>query len=60
MSRQKIGKENIRKIQKTGRDSQSYMVTLPIDLIDKLDWRKGQKVVIEMKGKSLVITDWKD
>jgi len=26
--------------------------------LDELDWRKGQKVVVKKKGKTIVISDW--
>ena len=52
-------KKNVRKLQRTGREGESYAVTLPKELIAELGWRKTQKVVITKKGKSLVIEDWK-
>ena len=48
--------ENIRKILKSG---DSYAVTIPIEMISKLKWREKQKVVVKMKGKSIIIRDWK-
>lgn len=59
MPRQKAGSENIRKLQKTGQGGGSYMLTLPKQYIEKLGWREHQKVEVELKGKSLIITDWK-
>ena len=57
MATRKIGQTNIRKITKVGKAS--LAVTLPIDLVRKLKWREGQKVVVVAKGKTLVIKDWK-
>ena len=54
--RRKLEDKNIRKIQKSG---DSYAVTLPIEMIRKLAWQAKQKVVVKMKGKSLIIRDWK-
>ncbi|MDZ7786263.1 MAG: AbrB/MazE/SpoVT family DNA-binding domain-containing protein [Candidatus Saccharibacteria bacterium] len=58
MSRQDLGEENIRKIQKTGREGESYMVTIPKEIMNKLSWREHQKVVVELDGKTVKITDW--
>lgn len=33
-------------------------VTLPIEYIRKLGWREHQKLVVEKKGKNLIIKDW--
>ncbi len=59
MSRRELDKRNIRKITKSGGDS--YSVTLPIEAIRNLNWRQGQKVVVEVdkKRKRLIIKDWK-
>jgi len=57
MTRQKIGSENIRKINRTGEVS--FFVTLPIAYVRELKWREKQKVVITKRGKKLIIEDWK-
>jgi len=59
MSRRELDKRNIRKITKSG--GYSYSVTLPIEAIRNLNWRQGQKVVVEVdkKRKRLIIKDWK-
>ncbi len=46
-----------RKLTVTG-NSGTYYVTLPKDLVRELGWRKGQKVVVEKKGETLVVRDW--
>lgn len=56
MARRTLEDRNIRKLSKRGS---SYTVTLPIEAIRKLNWRNGQKVVVEEKGNSLIIKDWK-
>jgi antitoxin component of MazEF toxin-antitoxin module len=58
MPRRKQEEFNTRKIQRTGGDS--YAVTLPIDVMRKLGWREGQKVVIEEWGEGMIIRDWKE
>lgn len=60
MPRQKTGNEQIRKLQKTGQNSSTYMVTLPLNLINELGWQKKQKVVVEKHGNTLVIKDWQE
>jgi len=57
MSRRKLEDRNIRKVQKDGRGS--VRMTLPIEIIRTLKWRDGQKVVVEQKGETIVIRDWK-
>lgn len=52
----KLVDKNVRKIYKK---SGSYALTIPIEIVKKLDIREGQKVVVKAKGKSIVIVDWK-
>lgn len=56
MSRQKIEKENIRKIMKSGN---SLVVSLPMEIMHKLKWQEKQKVVVSLKGRTIQIKDWK-
>jgi len=49
--------EPVRKIGKTG--TYTYYVTLPKSVIDDLDWRDGQKVVVKKSGSRIVIEDCK-
>ena len=56
MTRRKLEKKNTRKIIRLGK---SVAVTLPIDMIRKLKWRKGQKVVAKRRGGKITIEDWK-
>ena len=56
MAIRKLEDKNIRKILKSG---DSYAITIPIEMIDKLKWREKQKVVVKMKGKSIIVRDWK-
>jgi hypothetical protein len=39
--------------------SGTYLVSLPVEYIRKLKWKGKPKVVIELRGKSIVVTDWK-
>lgn len=56
----KIGKQNIRKLFKTGGDA-TYGITLPIEAIRKFGWQQFQKLEIEIdeKNKKIIIKDWK-
>lgn len=58
MARKPLHKRSVRKLTRTG-SGQSISVTLPIDEIRDLKWQDRQKVVIERKGDTLVIKDWK-
>lgn len=57
MSRRKITKENIRKIQQSSRGS--YYLSIPIKFIRNLGWKERQKVVVKRSGKKLIVSDWK-
>lgn len=54
----KIEEKNIRKLAKSGKTS--LAVTIPRDFIVGLGWREKQKVVVEKRGKTIVISDWKE
>ncbi len=45
----------MRNIQKSRR---SYYVTLPIQIVREFKWKESQKVIVEKKGKEIVIKDW--
>lgn len=56
MGRRKVGEEKIRSIQKCRN---TYMVSVPIELMRELGWRERQRVVITRSGKGkLVIADY--
>jgi antitoxin component of MazEF toxin-antitoxin module len=57
MGRKPTDKRNVRTIQKTG-GGYTYVVTLPLHLIQELRWQKGQQVVIEKHDNGLFIRDW--
>ncbi len=57
MGRRKLSDKNIRKLSKIG--GKSIGVTIPIEMVRKLGWRSKQKVVVEERGKTIVIKDWK-
>lgn len=50
-------RSDIRKISVTG-EARSYFVTLPKDEVEALRWRKGQRVLVERVGQTLVIRDF--
>lgn len=52
----KLADKNIRKILRNGG---SYAVTLPIEMMNRLKWKEKQKVFLKLKGKSIIIRDWK-
>ena len=53
--RKKLKDKNIRKLYK---HSASYAITLPKEIVDELDWRKGQKLVVKKREKGIYIGDW--
>ena len=56
MSRRKLNERSIRKLFKIGKIS--LAVILPIEIIRKLKWRAGQKIVVKKSGKKIGIFDW--
>jgi hypothetical protein len=57
MGRRKIGDEKVRSIQKS-RDT--YLVSIPIELMRELGWREKQRVVVRPAGRGkLIIEDYK-
>lgn len=57
MGVRKQSEQDIRKITRLGK--KSLAVTLPIEAVEKLGWRERQKVRVIIKGKHLIIKDWK-
>jgi antitoxin component of MazEF toxin-antitoxin module len=49
--------QNIRKLTKIGKASLG--LTLPKDIIAKLRLRERQKVKVFLKGRTILIRDWK-
>ena len=56
MGRRKLEDKNTRKLLRLGK---SLGATFPIGFLRKLKWRKGQKITIKLKGKKLIVEDWK-
>ena len=50
-------KKDVRKLTVTGK-GKTYYVTIPKWMIEKLKWRKGQKVEVRLKGEKVVVLDW--
>jgi len=57
MSARKTEDRNIRKIARIG--SSSLGITLPIEILRELKWKKFQKVIVKKSGKKIIIEDWK-
>ncbi|MFA6520364.1 MAG: AbrB/MazE/SpoVT family DNA-binding domain-containing protein [Candidatus Paceibacterota bacterium] len=53
----KSASSNIRKLTKVG--GASLAVTLPMDLVRKLNWKEKQKVVVKKIPGGIQIKDWK-
>ena len=45
---------NVRKLAVIGQ-SRTYYLTLPKEIVDELKWRKGQKLEIQRRGKTVII-----
>lgn len=46
---------NERVIQKTGTGG--YTITVPVNMIRYLRWKQGQRVILEQKGKTIIMKD---
>ena len=57
MSRRKLRERNTRKLSRMG--TSSLGLTLPVEIVRKLRWRRKQKVVVRRVGKRIIIEDWK-
>ena len=56
MGRRKVENRKVRTL--TRNNSSSYSVTLPIELVRRLNWRNHQRLVISRRGKHLIVEDW--
>lgn len=59
MAGKKLVDKNIRKLMRMGRGGVSVGLTLPIEIVKQLGWKERQKVVVKLKGKEIIIKDWK-
>jgi antitoxin component of MazEF toxin-antitoxin module len=57
MTTRKLEDKNIRKLTRVGKTSMS--VTIPVEMVKELKWKERQKVVVSLKGKKVIIEDWK-
>ena len=49
--------EDIRKLTKTA--GTTYYVTIPQAMIKQLKWKKGEKKIIRLEERKIVIEDWR-
>lgn len=59
MADKKEKDKNIRKLTRMGTRGTSMGLTLPIEIVKKLGWKEKQKVIVKLKGKNIIIKDWK-
>ncbi len=59
MARRKLEDRSIRKLAKGTNGS--YHITLPIEVIRGLGWKKSQKLIVEVdeRRERIIIKDWK-
>ncbi len=56
MARRELKNKNVRKLSRIG--NHSIGLTLPIEIVKKLKWKEKQKVVVDLRGKTITIKDW--
>lgn len=57
MGTYKAGQQNKRVLSKN--NTGTYTVSLPIELVRQLKWQDGQGLILEKRGKTIVISDAK-
>ena len=57
MANQNYRHKDIRKLTRVGKAS--FCVTLPVEYVAKLKWKEKQKLKVMLKGRSIIIRDWK-
>lgn len=57
MGRRPLSEKHIRSLTKVS-GGRSYAIIIPKEMINDLKWRARQKLVINKRGKKLVIEDW--
>lgn len=58
VQKRRLGNTRTHKLGKIA--GKSYYVTVPVEFIRHLKWQEGQKVDVTLKGKEVVIRDWKE
>lgn len=56
MGVRKVEEQHIRSI--TQNSTGTYSLSVPIQVMRELGWRKGQKIVVKRQGKLLIVHDW--
>lgn len=57
MPNKKYQDRNIRKLTRVGKAS--FAVTIPVEYVGQLKWKEKQKLKVILKGRSLIIRDWR-
>jgi len=57
MPTRKSTRRRIRSLIKLG--GASIAVTIPIEAVRRLHWKEKQKVVVTLRGRTLLVADWK-
>jgi hypothetical protein len=55
MARRKLEEHNIRKLMKLGETS--YVISIPIEMVREMDWKKKQKLVVTRYGDGIMIRE---
>jgi len=57
MTRRKLEEKNIRKL---GRRGNSYIMSVPIEIVRELGWREKQKIQVKRIHGGFTVRDWKN
>jgi hypothetical protein len=58
MGARKSNEQHVRNL--TQNSTGTFSLSLPISVVRDLGWRRGQKVVVSLKGGKLVVADWRE
>ena len=58
MARRKSEEHNIRRLMKLGETS--YAITIPIEMVRDMGWKKKQKLVVSRYGDGVIVKDFEE
>lgn len=56
MARRKSEEHNIRHLMKLGETS--YAITIPIEIVRDMEWKKKQKLIVTRYGDGIIVKDY--
>lgn len=57
MANRSADERNVRSLMRN--KGGTYLLSLPVEFVKQMKWREKQKLTLTIKGKSIIIQDWK-